>query len=118
MEKLGRGSAMIRKACQERNLPEPKWRSDSTGVTLTFFTPEVTPEVKRVIKCILGEMSRQEIKNLLRLKDDEHFRKSYLNPALSSGMIEMTISEKPRSSKQKYRITDLGKKVVKKIESS
>lgn len=57
------------------------------------------------------------MKNLLMLKDDEHFRKSYLNPALSVGMIELTIPEKPRSSKQKYRITDLGKKVVKKWNS-
>jgi hypothetical protein len=61
-------------------------------------------------------MSRQELQNLLTLKDNEHFRKSYLIPALSSGMIEMTIPEKPRSSKQKYRITDLGRSVQKKME--
>lgn len=67
-------------------------------------------------RLVLGEMSRQELQNLLTLKDNEHFRKSYLIPALSSGMIEMTIPEKPRSSKQKYRITDLGRSVQKKME--
>lgn len=45
MEKLGRGSAMIRKTCEEIGLPAPRWHSDNNGVTLTFFAPEVTPEV-------------------------------------------------------------------------
>ncbi|MDO8685747.1 MAG: hypothetical protein Q7J78_03645 [Clostridiales bacterium] len=60
-------------------------------------------------------MSRQELQSLLILKDDDHFRKSYLNPTLSAGMVEMTIPDKLNSSKQKYRITDLGKKVLKKL---
>lgn len=113
MEKLGRGSVMIRKSCEERGLPAPKWHSDNNGVTLTFFAPEVTPEVKRVLESIIGEMSKQELKNLLLLKDNEHFRKVYLNPALEAGLIEMTIPEKPTSRLQKYRITDFGKKLLK-----
>jgi DNA-binding PadR family transcriptional regulator len=46
----------------------------------------------------------------LGLKDDEHFRKSYLLPALEAGLIEMTIQDKPRSSKQKYRLTAKGRR--------
>ncbi|HOJ12742.1 MAG TPA: hypothetical protein PK733_19425 [Clostridiales bacterium] len=53
---------------------------------------------------------------MLKLKDAEYFRKSYLKPALLSGLIEMTIPNKPKSSKQKYRITDLGKKVLKALD--
>ena len=44
------------------------------------------------------------------LKDDEHFRKTYLLPALETGLIEMTVPDKPRSSKQKYRLTGMGRK--------
>ncbi|MDW7659405.1 MAG: ATP-binding protein, partial [Bacillota bacterium] len=128
MEKIGRGSVMIRKACQDRNLPGPKWYSDLSGVTLTFYAPEVTPEVtlevtpevapevERLIKIVSGDMSRQELQDKLDLKDAEHFRKSYIKPALSSVLIEMTIPDKPNSSKQKYRLTDLGKKVQKNLE--
>jgi hypothetical protein len=53
-------------------------------------------------------MSRDELMVKLSLKDREHFRKEYLLPALESGLIEMTIPDKPRSSKQKYRMTEAG----------
>jgi predicted transcriptional regulator len=38
---------------------------------------------------------------------------SYLKPALDDDLIEMTIPDKPRSSKQKYRLTEKGKRVLK-----
>jgi len=57
-------------------------------------------------------MTRQQLKEALGLKDDEHFRKSYLLPALETGLIEMTIPDKPRSSKQKYRLTDKGRQMM------
>ena len=81
--------------------------------TMTTSTPEatleVTPEV-RLISVLTGEMTRQQLKEGLGLKDDEHFRKAYLLRALDVGLIEMTIPNKPRSSKQKYRLTDKGRK--------
>ncbi len=33
----------------------------------------------------------------------------YLQPALDAGLVEMTIPDKPQSSKQKYRITAAGR---------
>lgn len=57
-------------------------------------------------------MSRQQLKQALELKDDEHFRKAYLLPALEASWIEMTIPDKPRSSKQRYRLTELGKTIL------
>ena len=46
----------------------------------------------------------------LGLKDRRHFSKGYLQPVLDSALVEMTIPDKPRSSKQKYRLTDKGEK--------
>jgi Fic family protein len=80
--------------------------------TVTALTPEVTQEVApevRLLFAFSGEMNRQQLKTALGLKDDEHFRKAYLLPALKAGLIERTIPDKPRSSRQKYRLTDMGR---------
>ncbi len=73
-------------------------------------TTEVTTEVERVLRALIGEMSRQELQEGLSLKNDEHFRKAYLLPALRSEMVEMTLPDTPRSSKQRYRLTALGQR--------
>jgi hypothetical protein len=48
----------------------------------------------------------------LGLADREHFSKEYLQPAITSGLVAMTIPDKPRSSKQRYRLTALGRTVL------
>jgi len=48
-------------------------------------------------------MRSGELMEKLRLKDRMHFRMDYLQPALAAELIQMTIPDKPRSSKQKYR---------------
>ena len=57
-------------------------------------------------------MTRIEIMNVLRLKDEKHFREHYLQNAITENIIEMTIADKPRSKNQKYRLTDKGHKLV------
>ena len=54
-------------------------------------------------------MTRQQLQQAIGLKDDEHFRKAYLLPAIEAGLIEMTIPDKPQSSRQKYRLTEVGR---------
>lgn len=112
MEMIGRGSVMIRRACDERRLPPPKWSEDRRGVTLTFYAPEVTPEVTQMLAAFDGEMSRKDLQDILGLKDNEHFRKAYLLPAIRENLIEMTIPDKPKSSKQRYRLTEKGHTLI------
>lgn len=50
-------------------------------------------------------LSKSEMMARLGLKDDKHFRRLYLVPALEQGVIEMTIPDKPRSRNQQYRLT-------------
>ncbi|MBF0451602.1 MAG: hypothetical protein HQK75_12925 [Candidatus Magnetomorum sp.] len=68
-------------------------------------TPDVTPQVKRLISIIKGEMSREELMRALVLKDPKYFRQCYLLPALSANLLEMTQPDSPRSPTQKYRLT-------------
>jgi len=53
-------------------------------------------------------MRRGEIMAALGLKDEKHFREHYQQAGISLGVIEMTIPDKPNSSKQRYRLTELG----------
>ena len=80
-------------------------------------TPVVIPEV-RLVQVLSGEMRRQDLQQAVGLKDDEHFRKNYLLPALDAGLIEMTIPDKPRSSKQKYRLTSKGLEYIAKLQKN
>lgn len=72
-------------------------------------TGEVTGEVLRLLAVMQGEMRRTDMQAALGLKHEDHFRDAYLRPALENGFIEMTIPDKPRSSRQRYRLTAAGK---------
>ena len=74
-------------------------------------TPHVTPQVKKLILAVEGEMTRQELQDILELSDRMHFLNNYLKPAFESGAIEMTIPDKPKSRNQRYRLTEIGEKL-------
>jgi ATP-dependent DNA helicase RecG len=78
--------------------------------------PASNQQVKRLIVIIQGEMARVELMNALSLKDRVNFARNYLEPALSQGLIEMTQPESPQSPTQKYRLTEKGRKMLKRIE--
>jgi len=63
-------------------------------------TPELTPEVKKLLNIMQGEMSRGDLMTAPGLKDEKHFRERYQQAGVAPGVIEMTIPDKPRISKQ------------------
>jgi predicted HTH transcriptional regulator len=85
----------------------PATEQVTTQVT-TQVTAQVTAQVEELIKVFTGEHTRQELQDKLNLANREHFRKNYLQTALDENLIELTIPEKPNSSKQKYRLTEKG----------
>lgn len=63
-----------------------------------------TEQVKKLLTVMDDkEYSTKELMILLGLKHRPTFRDNYLLPALKLGFIEMTIPDKPNSSKQKYK---------------
>lgn len=81
----------------------------SRGEVTPEVTGEVTGEVTRLILKLNREMSRTDIQAAIGLKGQGNFRKLYLEPALEAGLIEMTIPDKPKSSRQRYRLTAKGR---------
>ena len=95
--------------------PNPKVRAETEERPRDRVSGEVIGEV-RLLRMMSDEMTRQHLQETLGLKHENHFRKAYLIPALRSGLIEMKIPDKPRSSKQRYRLTPAGSAYLKQAE--
>ena len=127
VESWGRGIERILEACREAQTPVPKLRYEHTGLWVEFpflpehrasaspVTGEVTGEVERLVLVLAGRMSRAQIQQALGLRHEDHFRGSYLIPALQSGLVEMTIPDRPTSSRQQYRLTAKGEALQAKL---
>ena len=76
---------------------------DTLTTSTSEVTPEVTPEVG-LLSVLTSEMTRQQLKEALGLKDDEHFRKAYLLPALEAHIIPVHLldASSPASKKKRY----------------
>ena len=75
--------------------------------------PTSTPQVLAILKAVAsGEKKREELQAAAKIKDREHFRKRYLEVFITLELLERTIPDKPRSSKQQYRITPAGRTVL------
>ena len=133
IERMGTGTGDMIERCIAHGLPEPTfsltdgfmttiWRKPElalahvgggTPEATPEVTPQVTPEVRLVLVLQQGAMSRQALQAQLGLKDDEHFRKSWLLPAIQAQWVELTLPDKPTSSKQQYRLTAKGRSLFK-----
>ena len=88
------------------------WRPKAEWRVTDQVTDQVTEEVLRLLSIMQDEMTRADIQQQLGLKHLPHLRNAYLNPALDHGLIEMTLPDKPRSRMQKYRLTTVGRQVL------
>lgn len=111
IERLGTGTSDMVARAKEAGLKEPDFiqTEDFRTVIYRISSPQVTPQVEELILELEGEKSRDELQEILGLKDRENFRKTYVNEALKHEMIEMIIPDKPKSKNQKYRLTAKGK---------
>ncbi|MDO9115935.1 MAG: putative DNA binding domain-containing protein [Polaromonas sp.] len=117
------GVPKILKAMAANGSPAPRFETDDDRLACvvrlpahplakrpaTEVTGEVTGEVGRLIHALEGEMSRKQLQGALSLAHEDHFRAAYLLPALQARLVEMTLPDKPKSSKQRYRLTALGR---------
>jgi ATP-dependent DNA helicase RecG len=80
-----------------------------TGQVTEQVTGQVTQEIELLLGILRGEMTRAAIQEALGLKGRDNFENRYLKPALADALIELTLPDKPTSSKQKYRLTEKGR---------
>lgn len=137
IERWGTGTLNIIDWCRDNGNPTPNW-SERAGSVFVIFSPifgaeagaksrpEASPDVAPKIGT-KSALSRHQVEILRKCHEDTalldlmaiagrsdrtKFRNQVLNSLLEDGLIEMTIPEKPSSSKQKYRLTDKGREVL------
>src|SRR3989338_10063673 len=70
-------------------------------------------QVKILHKC-KQESKISELMKIVSRTNRTKFRDQVLNTLMKAGLLEMTFPDKPRSSKQKYRLTKRGAEYLKK----
>ena len=88
------------------------WHQVSTKLALS------REEVEKVLLSTKNPISIADLMYIFGRKDRSKFRDKYINPSLELEIIQMTIPDKPNSSKQKYIITDKGKGLFNELENT
>lgn len=120
---------------RKHKCPEPKFAVNGF-FTATFWpnleiarqiTPQVIPQVapqvtgqvagqvgpyaRKILELCIEQKSMRIIGQAIGISKRDNV-KPHLAILIKAGLLEMTIPDKPRSSKQRYRTTDMGRKVL------
>ena len=130
VETWGRGTNEVIDACKKYGV-EPPVFSERTGMLVVAFRAAIAPEPRSRLDASKGHqvgtksaLSRHQV-DVLRLalkptplpklmrhcgrSDRTKFRETVLRPLLEIGLLAMTIPDKPRSSRQEYQTTEMGR---------
>lgn len=124
VEKIGSGIRRIRDLCQEHGVPEPLIEVSDSWVTTIFRRPVEQVGTKSapsrhqvvILRNCLSEKTISALMKVLGRSDRTKFRNQVLKPLMEAGWLEMTIPDKPTSSKQQYRLTAKGKNLLAQLE--
>ncbi len=142
IEKAGTGIKRIRDEVRGQGCPDPEF--ENNGFFTAIFRPnpevramaedqaeaqpteQVGPQVGtksgpsgdqvRVLEQLLKERSLAELLRTSGRTNRTKFRDQVVNPLIGMGLVEMTLPDKPRSSRQRYRITPRGREFLRKDE--
>lgn len=129
LENWGRGISLMEEECKKAGIPEPEYKLGNGFVVLVFrygkdnhiSTTQVphkhhtsTTQVQALVDMVgNGTYSVKEIMDSLQLKNRSYFSKEYLKPAIETELLEPIYPDQPSHPKQKYRLTDKGKELLK-----
>jgi len=141
VEHIGSGIRRIRGLCREYGIAEPRievsehWFSvcfprpageqekgldtgiPEVGKTLDLVGTKSGPsrdQVEIMQKCMVNSAIR-DLMAVVGRSNRTKFRDQVLTPLLEAGLVEMTIPDKPRSSKQRYRLTANGRALLEQL---
>lgn len=144
IERMGTGTGDMIRRCREAGLPEPTFSIPGGFVATVYRKPGAAFEsVSKASGRLTPEMPGDQVgtksgpsrdqEEVLRLCGEDQpittlmaaahrtnrtkFRDQVLKPLLDMGLLEMTIPDKPTSSRQKYRLTAKGRVLIKQLQA-
>lgn len=143
IEKAGTGVKRIRDDARAGGYPEPVW--EVNGFTTAVFRPNpdvraaveahalgvgrpegspplrypsCTPHVLKALASAGEPLSRATLQQAAGLRDRLHFIREHLRPMLAAGLLELTLPDRLRSTKQRYRLTEAGRALLARLQST
>ena len=113
-----------------RRLPPPEFRQNGQQFVQVLWRPGrdlvigaqtrdlvgtklgLSGDQVEVLRTCVAETSISELMDVTGRTNRTKFRNSVLKPLMQAGLIEMTVPDRPRSSNQKYRITERGRALL------
>ncbi|MEX0599662.1 MAG: ATP-binding protein, partial [Rhodothermales bacterium] len=130
VEAWGRGTNRVIEEC-ERWGADPPTFEERAGAVIVTFPARIGPgedlgtegdqvgtksgpsrDQVQVLEAAQDPRSMADLMELFGRTSRTKFRDQVVRPLLEAGLLEMTIPDKPRSSKQRYRITDAGRRAL------
>ena len=108
------GIPTMRRELAAYGLPEPKFENRRNEFIVTFYNAkkidarqqitleELTDMHKQLLAYCRIPRSRTEIANFVGVRTQFYVMQKYVQPLLMEGLLEMTMPERPKSSKQRY----------------
>jgi len=130
IEKAGTGTLDIIEQCARAGLPPPEFRQNGGQFVQVLWRPKrdrmigaqtgdqvgtklgLSGDQVEVLRTCVAETSMSELMDIAGRTNRTKFRNSVLKPLMQAGLIEMTIPDRPRSSNQKYRVTERGRALL------
>jgi len=127
VEIWGRGTNRVIEACERYGI-EPPTFEEQAGALFVTFRAQIGPGAgkghqvgtksalsRRQVQVLEEARNPRPIAELMRLcgrADRTKFRDQVVRPLLEAGLLEMTIPDKPRSSRQRYGTTPAGEQLL------
>lgn len=133
VEAWGRGTNRVIEECERWGVEPPIFQEQGNAVVVTFRAAiglgadaghqagtklALSDNQVQVLGAAGTALPIGELMELCGRTDRTKFRDQILRPLLDAGLLQMTIPDKPRSSKQRYRTTESGRQLLAKSKNS
>ena len=100
--------------------PKNDEENDELAPNLSQLTPNLSVQVKKLIISLKEKylsIDELQVATKVATSSRQYFRRVFLAPAFKEGFIDLLYPDKPNHPKQKYYLTEKGKKVLKALEA-